>query len=946
MWTNLSSVVGAAIQQVQKIQTEIESQMDEAVGANPNARPASTTTISAESSVHNQPLSSPSQGQPQALSRTGSNSSEPEQKEIVKELSINEKPTEKTDEIVLEQKPPERLVVKPKKEKSVDNSKFEKETASLKEKITDLTEENAILLERNVQHEEKIRNFSQVKKKLDENNAAVNNQLSQLQQQNDKLKERLKKQEQEILSLQNDLQSTKDVLSQTNSTLKEEKSSKLKLVEEKKSLELRVQQLNETIDKIQESVAASRKEESTGNSSDAWIEERNLLEIKIQKISDENGSLQQSLAAVQREATTTETTLKEEIKTFEAQIQQLTNEIKTSQKKISDLENDKSQIQSQWNEEKTSLTKKNKHQEDEITKIQEVLKERERALETSTLKASEMYKQCDDLNRVIHDLKMEIQEKDSIMRQTQTAHIQENEIKKELARLNDLLKEKDEKLLAFEEEGTKLAKKQSEMEKLVRKSRTEVKDKETEITKLKESRDQLVKAVEQTQDALKKQELENNNLTKTLAAMNAVSQATSDKINKLENELHGKNEEFVTQRKALENSWNENNESKRLITELRAERDDLRRQIGEGTTKVMESEGFRRDIEQREAVLKATSMQLQESLRNQMSESIVREERLREEINDLRKKWQEAVSSRETLSSQLSTATAPLLRQITTLQETLRIRSEQWQAIESQLTERLLRAENINETFEQKKLILEEQISQLKQQHQNLQQKYQETVLQLQSLQSELEKVKKNEMLYLEERDELEKRWNEEHLSRQSAMNTIREMELKFKIERQELHDSHQFDLSQRESEIKRLQQELNSLSQTLEENHIANPNTDSSPSSGRFSNHHLNGSRSQHGMSEGKMTEKYSYQDELSNLNLASKNRILLNFNFLKSHPLDGERSFIANEKLNIRNQQKEEEIKSLQSQINQLQVLKLFHCRILRIDFFFRSRYRGMHY
>ena len=64
-----------------------------------------------------------------------------------------------------------------------------------------------------------------------------------------------------------------------------------------------------------------------------------------------------------------------------------------------------------------------------------------------------------------------------------------------------------------------------------------------------------------------------------------------------------------------------------------------------------------------------------------MSETVAREERMREELNDTRKRWQEAVSSRESLASEVSGVTTPLLRQISSLQESLRVKSEGWQKV-------------------------------------------------------------------------------------------------------------------------------------------------------------------------------------------------------------------------------------------------------------------------
>ena len=82
----------------------------------------------------------------------------------------------------------------------------------------------------------------------------------------------------------------------------------------------------------------------------------------------------------------------------------------------------------------------------------------------------------------------------------------------------------------------------------------------------------------------------------------------------------------------------------------------------------------------------------------------------------MRKRWQEAVSSRETLSSELGSATAPLLRQISSLQEAIRSKSEGWHAVEGALSERALRAESVAELSEHRRTVVEEQLADAKQQ--------------------------------------------------------------------------------------------------------------------------------------------------------------------------------------------------------------------------------------
>jgi predicted nucleic acid-binding Zn-ribbon protein len=95
----------------------------------------------------------------------------------------------------------------------------------------------------------------------------------------------------------------------------------------------------------------------------------------------------------------------------------------------------------------------------------------------------------------------------------------------------------------------------------------------------------------------------------------------------------------------------------------------------------VETESSRRDLEQREAILRATNRQLQESLQRQMDESSAREERMREELKETRNRWQEAIASREALTSEVGNATTPLLRQITSLQESLRVKTDSWQKV-------------------------------------------------------------------------------------------------------------------------------------------------------------------------------------------------------------------------------------------------------------------------
>lgn len=415
----------------------------------------------------------------------------------------------------------------------------------------------------------------------------------------------------------------------------------------------------------------------------------------------------------------------------------------------------------------------------DIMKLKEIITDRERALETATQNLTELHKNNQISIQKITDLMNEISEKDIKIRQIQVNAIEDEENRKQLVKNSDVIKELTERLHAFEKEGQNLSKKQSDMEKVIRQSKVDLKNKDNEIIKLKESKEQLVKAIEQTQEVLKKHENDSMNSSKNLTAMQAVSQASTDKLMRLEVEINTKNEEFASQRRALENSWNEINELKRIIAELKAERDDLRKRIGEGTSKVMETESSRRDIEQREAVLRATNKQLQDSLQRQMQESSQREDRLHNELNAMRQRWQEAISGREAMASELGQATAPLLRQISTLQDSIRLKNEQWQNLESSLSERALRAENSSELAEHKRLLIEEKLTTISSSYNMINSKVSEYQNQLQNNEVIIERLKRREMGWNEEKSEIDSKYAMEVAQKHSLQSSLREIEIR-----------------------------------------------------------------------------------------------------------------------------------------------------------------------
>ena len=452
----------------------------------------------------------------------------------------------------------------------------------------------------------------------------------------------------------------------------------------------------------------------------------------------------------------------------------------------------------------------------ELAKMQEVIKDRERALESAALKMAETHRQLEEASKKLADLHTEMAEKDANIRELATSTIGESDARRQVAQYLEQLKVQNERLASFELEGQTLSKKQGEMEKLVRKTNLEMKAKDKEIAKLGESKAQLSKVIEEMQEALRKNESDVSSSHKSLSAMQAVSQASTDKLAKLEAEVVTKADEILSQKRALESAWAEANELKRGIAEMRAERDDLKRQIGEGTSRVIETESSVRDIATREAVLRATNKQLQDGMQRQMQESSSREERLRDEVNEMRKRWQEAITSREALATEMGCATAPLLRQISALQDSLRVRGESWQSIESTLSERALRAESAAEVIEHKRSMMEEQLTACKQQLSITATRLQDAQQLLHLAEAQVDRMRRAEASSIETAAELEARLSLESGQRQSLQASLRELEVRHKLDTAELRDSLDAALKQAEAHA-RFKADCESLQQQLE---------------------------------------------------------------------------------------------------------------------------------
>ena len=379
--------------------------------------------------------------------------------------------------------------------------------------------------------------------------------------------------------------------------------------------------------------------------------------------------------------------------------------------------------------------------------------------------------------------------KDNELAAMRTLATSEATLKRQLENALLDVQERDIRLEAFSNEGKTLAAKQGEMEKNYRKMTKTLKEKEAEIFKLIEGRDAAAKTIEGLQVEIKRMGTESSNTAKSLSALQAVSNSSSDRLRRVESDLCSRNDEVAAQKQALELSWAEIVALKRQLADAVAEKESILKQKIDDENRIVGIGDLRKQFEEREAVLRVTSQQLQESLQLQMQESNAREERLRAEAKDMRRRWQEAVTSREALAAESSEAATPLLRQISSLRESLRTKTEQWRSRESALNERVLRAESSFEKMEQRRQSLEEQVE-----------SYKETIASMRAIQSGLqvsltaaeEEVAAGFRTISDLRDkikEMEGKLTGEMAAKLSLLSEFRDQKSRHRLEIQDLQD-------------------------------------------------------------------------------------------------------------------------------------------------------------
>ena len=258
-------------------------------------------------------------------------------------------------------------------------------------------------------------------------------------------------------------------------------------------------------------------------------------------------------------------------------------------------------------------------------RLSEMLSLREQQLASKSQQLAELNELLESQER---DLKQKIQEtKDEAKKRIQKARERceaaENRLKQVTSSGNDSSKQKDELIAALRQEGENLAKKQSEMERAVRTAKTEARDLE----------ERLHAEIQTNED------LSTRNQSLSVELKNAKDQlAAARKGESLSGKLE---QDLLTVRQESDERKNAILSLEQRISELQSENKELNTEV----EKAKKLAAKQANEKQKELDREHSSVlsDLENKLRISERESAVREDALRLEVTELRKRWQDAV---------------------------------------------------------------------------------------------------------------------------------------------------------------------------------------------------------------------------------------------------------------------------------------------------------------
>ena len=355
---------------------------------------------------------------------------------------------------------------------------------------------------------------------------------------------------------------------------------------------------------------------------------------------------------------------------------------------------------------------------------------------------------------------------------------------------------------ALRAEGEQLARKQRDMEQSVRNAKGEARGLQEQLDIEKNEKEMALAKVESLENEVK-------NLKDDLnSARKGESQSK-----KLESDLITMKEESEKQRAS-------NLGLDQQVKELKEENKVLKKEVEDAKSgAALELEGESNKLrKERDEMLS----DLESKLRTSEREANVREDALRHEVSELRKRWQDAVRRAEDLSMDVQQSSAPLLRQLESAERQNRSRSVAWGELESKLRseieEQVIQLEKVTKerndfraSDKRAQRLLKEREAELVTSRETID----ELAATIESLESKLEELEDEGKKMKEEWVKVERQATEGVAkARSDMMKTVVDSEERYRLQIETLEDELETERQKRSS----LEKQLDDLAKSVEE--------------------------------------------------------------------------------------------------------------------------------
>jgi len=271
-------------------------------------------------------------------------------------------------------------------------------------------------------------------------------------------------------------------------------------------------------------------------------------------------------------------------------------------------------------------------------------------------------------------------------------------LEKEVSKLNHALKEvggedkeKDEIIVDLRSEGEALARQNGKQAEVIRKLRAKEKGHDGEVSKLRADLEKNVVEVERLRKSLAAKNNLEGSQSEAIKTLTEANDAWEVENKKVKNELEDNVEKVVGLRSSLESAYREMAEMKRKLEAAAGEAAAaaLSKEVSMREEAVSRLEEERRAWQLHKGRLEGQIMNLQDSQQMAEQASGGREEMYRQEISSLMMRLEQSDARQEDLAESVGQATKPLLRQIETLQHSLREVTSVQERVEQSMMERL-----------------------------------------------------------------------------------------------------------------------------------------------------------------------------------------------------------------------------------------------------------------